>query len=113
MKLDTSLRTVKKKIKSEFGSRMDLKWIDTDGDHIHIRKESHWKGAVAATPPGGTLKLNLSQKQRAAFSSAETMVLETLVDGIIIIDTKCKSFFFNFNFFFCFKLISFKLIKFN
>jgi len=88
VKPDTSLRDLKKKIKNEFGQRLSVKWKDNDGDIIPIRKDRHWKGALAAGQHHGNIRLMLSEKVRSVVSATETAVLETMVDGVIIIDTK-------------------------
>jgi hypothetical protein len=88
---ECTLRDLKKKIKSEFGSRLNVKWKDSDGDEIAIRKDRHWKSAMAAGFHHGAIKLILSEKEKQLISSTETSVLESLVDGVIIIDAKGSS----------------------
>lgn len=88
VKPDTSLRELKKKIKNEFGQRLSVKWKDNDGDLIPIRKDRHWKSALASGAHHGNIRLMLSEKVRSVVSATETAVLETMVDGVIIIDVK-------------------------
>eukprot|EP01102_Stenamoeba_stenopodia_P020211 TRINITY_DN77_c0_g1_i2.p1 TRINITY_DN77_c0_g1~~TRINITY_DN77_c0_g1_i2.p1 ORF type:complete len:576 (-),score=147.27 TRINITY_DN77_c0_g1_i2:78-1805(-) len=88
VKPDTSLRDLKKKIKNEFGQRLSVKWKDNDGDLIPIRKDRHWKSALTAGLHHGNIRLMLSEKVRSVVSATETAVLETMVDGVIIIDIK-------------------------
>lgn len=95
IKQDCTLSEVKKKIKQEFGQRLRLKWKDEDGDEIPIRKDRHWKSVMAAGLRSGSVKIILSEKSDTLINSSETDVLETLVDGVIIIDSKGTIFYLN------------------
>merc|ERR1712232_510213 len=40
MKKEKTLDALKKAIKKEYGKRMDIKVVDSDGDHVSVRKDS-------------------------------------------------------------------------
>lgn len=97
-----SLEKFKSKIKEEFGHRMTFKVKDDDGDMIDIKTDKDLNRLLKNTKPPIRLYCERysrsdrsTPKSTQTISEAETGVLETLLEGIIIIDTKGTVLFFN------------------
>lgn len=84
---------LKRKIKKEYGAKMLVKYQDADGDKIRIKKTSHLEQAIAEAQ-NETVRLYLSERKRK-MSSTQESVLDTMLDGVVIINRKGKLLFFN------------------
>jgi len=73
---------------------MNLKYKDADDDLISIRKDGDLRNAIK-TCGGKVLRVHCSERHKSQLSKSETAVLETLVDGVVIIDKHCSVMFFN------------------
>jgi len=81
-----TLGDLNKKIKKEFGKTFEIKYTDKDGDVISVTKDDHLT-TVLKSSPTKTVKLQLVEK-KVELGAAQTSVLDNLVDGVVIIDSK-------------------------
>ncbi|KAL6073755.1 PAS domain-containing sensor histidine kinase [Balamuthia mandrillaris] len=90
------LKDLKKIVRKEFKRHMDLKYKDSEGDLIVLRKTSHLQAALAELDMkrSNVLKLHAFE-QEDSLTSVETDILESLVNGAAIIDKKGKVLYFN------------------
>jgi PB1 domain len=105
-----SLNRLKRKIKSEFGRHMDLKYRDEDGDRISLRKDRHLRTAIKSMGPSNTLRISCTaaKNRSAKASERELKLLDTMVVGVLFVCFcfVCLLFFSFFFFFFSFSILS-------
>eukprot|EP01103_Thecamoeba_quadrilineata_P004956 TRINITY_DN14819_c0_g1_i1.p1 TRINITY_DN14819_c0_g1~~TRINITY_DN14819_c0_g1_i1.p1 ORF type:complete len:554 (+),score=105.92 TRINITY_DN14819_c0_g1_i1:44-1705(+) len=92
--MNVTLSQLKSEVKREFGQRMSLTWKDKDGDKIALHKEAHWKNTLLAVR-NNTLRLIATPKKKELIDKEEVSFLESLVDGVIIINAKGIILFYN------------------
>eukprot|EP01098_Paradermamoeba_levis_P011429 TRINITY_DN488_c0_g2_i1.p1 TRINITY_DN488_c0_g2~~TRINITY_DN488_c0_g2_i1.p1 ORF type:complete len:575 (+),score=222.84 TRINITY_DN488_c0_g2_i1:89-1813(+) len=95
LKKDTSFEALKKAIKKEYKRTMTIKYKDSDGDLLTIRKEEEFEHALANAGKGGLKVFLFSSSRKNVLSKTETALLENLVDGVVIIDSRGTVLFVN------------------
>lgn len=81
-------------LKKEYGARMVIRYKDKDGDEVRIRKTKHFRHALKEWNGEGTMKLYLQQKERKV-SKQQADILDTMLDAVVMINSKGKVLFFN------------------
>ncbi|KAL6070829.1 PAS domain Sbox domain containing protein [Balamuthia mandrillaris] len=97
VRADISHAKLRRKIRSEYKKDMEFKYKDEDDDLISITKLSHLRTAIRQCQ-GKPLRLYLTphkQDYTVDFPPWDTEVLDTLVDGVVVIDKKGIIQFFN------------------
>jgi len=92
-----SLNKLRRKLQAEYKADLEIKFKDDEGDLMPITRLPHLKAAVKEAD-GKPVRVYLSDPAKNAtlgLSAAETLILENLVDGCIIINKRGNIIFFN------------------
>jgi len=96
IKSSTTLKSLKKRVRKEFHRDLDLKYKDSDGDIIALKKPSHLRDAIKVLLDNGEkmLRLTLADKPDS-ISQTEEEILDAMCQAVVVIDKKCKIILFN------------------
>lgn len=87
----TTFKQLKKQLEEQFGTKLRIKFCDTDGDHVPVKRDSDWVDCVREIQAKGSNRMKLYLTERAEEKAAAVAAAAAAKEPTAVLSAQARA----------------------